>query len=109
MVFSLKNGLGLVFFLLFMGIINVMKVSREDSVKLKRVALEWSLAVLISALVLWGAFDLEGQFQIINRIEWIISPALNLQWGPGVFALDGASLFFFVLTALLIPICILIS
>lgn len=40
MVFSLKNGLGLVFFLLFMGIINVMKVSREDSVKLKRVALE---------------------------------------------------------------------
>nr|YP_009239130.1 NADH dehydrogenase subunit 4 [Galaxea fascicularis]AML60324.1 NADH dehydrogenase subunit 4 [Galaxea fascicularis] len=108
-MFGLKNGLGLVFFLLFMGIINVMRVSREDSEKLKRVALEWSLAILISVLVLWGVFDLEGQFQIINRIEWILSPGLNFQWGPGVFALDGASLFFFVLTALLIPICVLIS
>lgn len=53
------------------------------------------MAILISVLVLWGAFDLEGQFQIINRIEWIVSPALNFQWGPGVFALDGVSLFFF--------------
>ena len=67
------------------------------------------MAILISVLVLWGAFDLEGQFQSINRIEWIVSPALNFQWGPGVFALDGVSLFFFILTALLIPICILIS
>nr|YP_008815406.1 NADH dehydrogenase subunit 4 [Acropora horrida]AGY60801.1 NADH dehydrogenase subunit 4 [Acropora horrida] len=108
-MFGLNNGLSLIFFLLFMGGINVMKVSREDGVKLKKVALEWSLAILISVLVLWGAFDLEGQFQIINRIEWIVSPALNFQWGPGVFALDGVSLFFFVLTALLIPICILIS
>lgn len=48
------------------------------------------MAILISVLVLWGAFDLEGQFQIINRIEWIVSPALNFQWGPGVFALDGS-------------------
>ena len=108
-MFGLNNELSLVFFLLFMGIINVMKVSREDNVKLKRVALEWSLATLLGALVLWGAFDLEGQFQIINRIEWVISPGLNFQWGPGFFALDGASLFFFVLTTLLIPICILIS
>ena len=51
-MFGLKSGLSLVFFLLFMGIINVMKVSREDGVKLKRVALEWSLAILLSALVL---------------------------------------------------------
>ena len=94
-MFGLNNGLSLVFFLLFMGIINVMKVSREDNVKLKRVALEWSLETLLGALVLWGAFDLEGQFQIINRIEWVISPGLNFQWGPGFFALDGASLFFF--------------
>ena len=51
-MFGLKSGLSLVFFLLFMGIINVMGVSREDGVKLKRVALEWSLAILLSALVL---------------------------------------------------------
>lgn len=30
----------------------MMKVSREDNVKLKRVALEWSLATLLGALVL---------------------------------------------------------
>nr|QPT85926.1 NADH dehydrogenase subunit 4 [Letepsammia franki]QQK55185.1 NADH dehydrogenase subunit 4 [Letepsammia formosissima]QQK55211.1 NADH dehydrogenase subunit 4 [Letepsammia superstes] len=108
-MFCLENGLSLVFFLLFMGGINVMGVAREDSVKLKRIALEWSLAILISTLILWGAFDLEGQFQIINQIEWIVSPALSFQWGPVFFALDGVSLFFFILTALLIPICILIS
>ena len=37
---GLNNGLSLIFFLLFMGGINVMKVSREDGVKLKKVALE---------------------------------------------------------------------
>ena len=35
-----KKWIKFSFFLLFMGIINVMKVSREDRVKLKRIALE---------------------------------------------------------------------
>nr|QJQ72505.1 NADH dehydrogenase subunit 4 [Trissopathes cf. tetracrada NB-2020]WQH63107.1 NADH dehydrogenase subunit 4 [Taxipathes sp.] len=108
MVFP-KNWLGLIFLLLFMGIINVMRAPRDNDVKLKRTALEWSLATLTATLILWGAFDSEGQFQTINQTEWIVSPTLNFQWGPIFLAVDGISLFFFILTALLTPICILIS
>nr|QJS34682.1 NADH dehydrogenase subunit 4 [Tylopathes sp. n. NB-2020] len=104
-----KNWLGLIFLLLFMGIINVTRTPRDNDVKLKRTALEWSLATLAAALILWGAFDSEGQFQTINQTEWIASPTLDLQWGPIFLAVDGISLFFLILTALLIPICILIS
>nr|YP_009159671.1 NADH dehydrogenase subunit 4 [Halcampoides purpureus]AKQ50944.1 NADH dehydrogenase subunit 4 [Halcampoides purpureus] len=104
-----KNWLGLIFLLLFLGIINVMRVPRDDSVKLKRAALEWSLATLTATLILWAAFDLEGQFQTINQTEWIVPSALNFKWGPIFFAVDGISLFFLILTALLVPICILIS
>jgi uncharacterized membrane protein len=68
-VFCVKSGLGLVFFLLFVGVINVIGVPREEGGKLKRIALEWGLVILISTLVLWGVFDWEGQFQIINQIE----------------------------------------
>jgi NADH:ubiquinone oxidoreductase subunit 4 (subunit M) len=105
----MKNLLGLIFLLLFLGIINVMIIPRDNSIKLKTVALEWSLATLTATLVLWAAFDLEGQFQTINQTEWIVPPALKFKWGPLFFAVDGISLFFLVLTALLIPICILIS
>nr|YP_654372.1 NADH dehydrogenase subunit 4 [Nematostella sp. JVK-2006]ABG02346.1 NADH dehydrogenase subunit 4 [Nematostella sp. JVK-2006] len=108
MVFH-NNWLGLIFLLLFLGIINVIIIPRGNSVKLKRAALEWSLATLTATLVLWASFDTEGQFQTINQTEWIVPPALSLKWGPLFFAVDGISLFFLVLTALLIPICILIS
>lgn len=68
-MFCLIDGLSLVFLLLFMGMVHVMGVPREEGEKLKRVALEWGLAILACTLVLWGAFDVEGQFQIINQIE----------------------------------------
>nr|YP_010868445.1 NADH dehydrogenase subunit 4 [Hydrozoanthus antumbrosus]YP_010868470.1 NADH dehydrogenase subunit 4 [Hydrozoanthus tunicans]WGU19943.1 NADH dehydrogenase subunit 4 [Hydrozoanthus antumbrosus]WGU19982.1 NADH dehydrogenase subunit 4 [Hydrozoanthus tunicans] len=106
---SPKNWLGLIFLLLILGIISVIRIPSDNDARLKRAALEWSLATLAATLVLWGAFDSGGQFQTINQTEWIVSPALNFQWGPIVLAVDGISLFFFILTALLIPICILIS
>ena len=67
-MFCFKNGLSLVFFFLFVGIINVMGTPREARGKLKRITLEWCLVILVSAFVLWGAFDSEGQFQIIDQI-----------------------------------------
>nr|YP_009413537.1 NADH dehydrogenase subunit 4 [Zoanthus sansibaricus]ASM81635.1 NADH dehydrogenase subunit 4 [Zoanthus sansibaricus] len=106
---SPKNWLGLIFLLLILGIISVIRIPSDNDARLKRTALEWSLATLAATLILWGAFDSGGQFQTINQTEWVVSPALNFQWGPIVLAVDGISLFFFILTALLIPICILIS
>ena len=84
-----------------------MKIPRNDMAKLKSAALEWSLATLVATLILWGAFGVGGQFQTPNQTEWIA--ALNFKWGPLFLAVDGISLFFLILTALLTPICILIS
>nr|YP_010461266.1 NADH dehydrogenase subunit 4 [Heterocyathus sulcatus]UUF92197.1 NADH dehydrogenase subunit 4 [Heterocyathus sulcatus] len=87
------------------GIIGVMKTSREKKNLLKKRALEGSLAIFFSSLVLWGGVHGEGQFQFIEFVEW----GGFLSWGPFSFALDGVSLFFLLLTTFLIPICILIS
>nr|YP_004581284.1 NADH dehydrogenase subunit 4 [Polycyathus sp. MFL-2011]AEG79877.1 NADH dehydrogenase subunit 4 [Polycyathus sp. MFL-2011] len=91
--------------ILLVGVISVIKAPREKKNFLKKRALEWSLLIFFSALVLWGGFDGEGQFQFIEFVEW----GGFLNWGPFLFALDGVSLFFLLLTTFLIPICILIS
>nr|YP_654334.1 NADH dehydrogenase subunit 4 [Astrangia sp. JVK-2006]ABG02308.1 NADH dehydrogenase subunit 4 [Astrangia sp. JVK-2006] len=97
--------MSLFWLILLIGAISVMRVSREKKSLLIKRALEWSLAIFFSALVLWGGFDGEGHFQFIEFVEW----GGFLDWGPLLFALDGVSLFFLLLTTFLIPICILIS
>jgi len=55
--------------------------------------------------VLWIFFNKSiGTFQFVNKFFWI--PILNLNFTIGV---DGISLFFILLTTLLIPICLLAS
>ena len=51
-MFCLKNGLNLVLVLLFVGLVHVMGIPREEGDQLKRVALEWGLAILVCTLVL---------------------------------------------------------
>nr|YP_271943.1 NADH dehydrogenase subunit 4 [Orbicella franksi]BAE16222.1 NADH dehydrogenase subunit 4 [Orbicella franksi]BAE16248.1 NADH dehydrogenase subunit 4 [Orbicella faveolata] len=97
--------MSLFWLILLVGTISVMGVSREKKSLLKKRALEWSLAILFSALVSWGGFDGEGHFQFLELVEW----GSFLAWGPLPFALDGVSLFFLLLTTFLIPVCILIS
>nr|UUF92208.1 NADH dehydrogenase subunit 4 [Premocyathus sp. IS-2022] len=99
--------MGLFWLVLFVGVISVMGASREKRSVLKKRALEWSLAIFFSSLVLWGGFDWEGHFQFIRQIEWEMF--FILDWGPIILALDGVSLFFLLLTTFLTPICILIS
>ena len=54
---------------------------------------------------MWGGFKKSvGTFQFVTKLLWI--PVLNLNVTLGV---DGISLFFLLLTTLLIPLCILIS
>ena len=56
-------------------------------------------------MIVWAFFKKSiAQFQFVTKIFWI--PYLNLNLTLGV---DGISLFFLLLTTLLIPICILIS
>lgn len=95
----LESMLELVILFPVMGILNIL--IRGDEEKLKQIALEWSLLTLIATIILWASFDGEGQFQVIKKFEWVPGSAL--------FAVDGISLFFLILTALLTPICVLIS
>ena len=72
---------------------------------LKTVALNISCIVYIISLFLWVFFNKSiGSFQFVSKILWI--PFLNLNFSIGI---DGISLFFVLLTTLLIFLCILIS
>ncbi|MBA3813069.1 MAG: NADH-quinone oxidoreductase subunit M [Alphaproteobacteria bacterium] len=69
------------------------------------VALWTSLVTLGLALTLWGNFNPEtSDFQFQDKLQWM--PVLNVSYHVG---LDGISLPFVLLSALLIPICILAS
>ena len=57
------------------------------------------------SLLLWGFFEKStASFQFICTFFWL--PNLNLNFTIGV---DGISLFFILLTTLLIPLCLLVS
>lgn len=102
-----EKMLELVFMIPLFGGIALILTPRDNSGRLKKVALEWSLLTLTATILLGASFDGDGLFQVIRKIEWI--PGLEPVFGPVVFAVDGISIFFLILTALLTPICILIS
>jgi NADH-quinone oxidoreductase subunit M len=71
----------------------------------RQVALWTSLFTLALALVAWAAFDHNvGHMQLVESKRWI--EAFNINYALGV---DGISMPFILLTALLTPICILVS
>ncbi len=72
---------------------------------IKTGALYISLLVFVLSLYLWAAFDnLTAKFQYVEVYNWI--GWSNIYFYLGI---DGISLFFVILTTLLIPICILAS
>jgi len=71
----------------------------------KRVALGWSLVVLVVAGAMWAAFKPDGpRFQFRESYTWI--PAWGVKFS---FAADGIALVMLVLIALLTPLLILAS
>ena len=69
------------------------------------VALWTSFVVLVVVLLIWAAFDTTtADFQFVERAPWI--PAFGIEFYLGV---DGISLFLILLTAFLVPVCILCS
>ena len=73
--------------------------------KEKEIGLLTSIITLIEALRLWVSME-EGtsEFQYITKINLIEGIGLN-----PVLGIDGISILYIVLTAFLIPICILVS
>ncbi len=71
----------------------------------KYIALGTTLLTLLGTLWLWAQFNpATAAFQFVERYAWF--DGLNISYHLGV---DGISLFMVVLTALLMPVCVLCS
>ena len=68
----------------------------------RQLALGTSLAVLLLALSFWIRFAPDAGFQFQDRLDWM--PGLGISYHLG---LDGISLLFVMLTALIVPVAIL--
>lgn len=87
------------------GIVLLLSISSEQQKLLKVVALNFSSLPFLIFVIVWWVFKKSvGTFQFTTKFIWI--PFINLNITLGI---DGISLFFLLLTTLLIPLCILIS
>ncbi len=81
----------------------------EDKNRVKSLGLIVSMLTLIECMRLWLRFDVTAvDLQYIVKRQWIVESGVGL-FNHMLFAVDGISMVFLVLTTLLIPICILIS
>lgn len=105
-------------------IIGVMRLETpEEKERGKKVGLLVSIISLIESLRIWWLFDNStSEFQFISKINWIRDVPIinNLGFGNSkesiiqdtiniTLGIDGISLWFIILTTLLIPICLLAS
>ena len=80
-------------------------VNSDEQKLSKIIALNFAALPFLIFILIWGGFKKSvGSFQFITKMLWI--PLLNLNVTLGI---DGISLFFLLLSSLLIPLCILIS
>lgn len=64
-----ESMLELVMLFPMMATLNILIIMRDNAIRLKKIALEWSLLTLTATLFLWASFDGEGQFQAIKKFE----------------------------------------
>ena len=97
----------LVYLLVFpiIGILLLLLTPSREIRLLKFIALNFACFSFIGSLILWGSFNKSlGFFQFLTKLNWF--PLLTLNFTLGI---DGISLFFILLTTLLIPLCLLAS
>jgi proton-translocating NADH-quinone oxidoreductase chain M len=87
------------------GSLLVLFIPSQYKETIKVIVLSFSLAEFLLSLTMWMSFDnSSSRFQFVESFDWIESS--NIIFYLGV---DGISLFFILLTTLLIPICLLAS
>ena len=87
------------------GIFFLVLAPRNNLKLLKLISLNFSSLPFIGSLLVWAYFKKSFcQFQFVTKLEWLDFLNINL-----ILGVDGISLFFLLLTTLLIPICILLS
>lgn len=97
----------LVYILLFpiLGIVLLLPISQKKIKLMKLIALTSVSLSFTTSLLVWGFFQNSvGSFQFVVKLFWF--PNFNINFILGV---DGISLFFLLLTTLLIPLCLLTS
>lgn len=105
MYFQLHNILIYLLLLPLVGIVSIFFLPAWNNLLIKKIALFFSGLSIILSLYLLIFFNLsQGQFQFYINLSWISD--LNFYF---ILGIDGISLFFILLTNLLIFLCILIS
>lgn len=103
---SLKSDLPILLVLILLplaGALGILFIKEKEVTLLRRFALGTTMLTFGLSTFLWLLFDRStSQFQFVETLSWI--PSSNLQFTLGV---DGISLFFVLLTTLLIPLCLL--
>ena len=97
----------LTFILIFpiFGILLLLITSSRNEKTLKLIALNISCLSFLGSLLVWSFYDGSlASFQLVVKLFWL--PNLNLNF---VLGIDGISMFFLLLTTMLIPLCLLVS
>jgi proton-translocating NADH-quinone oxidoreductase chain M len=100
-----QNLLIYIFVFPFIGIFLLLAIPEREKRLLKLVAFNSACLSFIGSLLLWGSFSKSiGFFQFVFKLSWFPLLTLNITLG-----VDGISLFFIILTTLLISLCIFAS
>ena len=101
----LENVLIYISVLPIIGAVLLMFIPSNNFKLLKVIALNFSSLPFLGSLLVWAYFKKSiAQFQFVTKVYWL--PILNLNVTLGI---DGISLFFLLLTTMLIPVCLLLS
>jgi NADH-quinone oxidoreductase subunit M len=96
--------LSLITFFPLVGALAIAPLNREAKGNARWIALYTTLFTLGAAVYLWGQFDPGSPgFQFVEEMDWLGG---SIRYKMGV---DGISMLFVVLTAFLMPLCILAS
>ena len=92
-------------FILFFFILSILCIPSYKVILIKKLSLYYSIIIFLGSLLLWIFFNNEvNTFIYIIHIPWL--EFLNIYYTIGI---DGISLFFIILTTVLISICILVT
>ena len=87
------------------GILILLPIEKKNSLVLKKICLANSAVTFVISLFLLVYFNKSvGYFQYYTAIAWL--PFFNINLNLGV---DGISIFFIILTTMLITLCLLVS
>jgi proton-translocating NADH-quinone oxidoreductase chain M len=100
-----SNLLLILILLPLLGAVAIVFIKDTNIKLIRNVALISSMSAFVFSTLLWVLFDRStAKFQFVEEFLWI--PSSNINFFVGV---DGISLFFVILTTLLVPLCILAS